>query len=78
MLVHAVTVIILLGKRQQSLIVALILEFVKLSRVVGELEVSHRSVENLLCSRYLVLLLLLLRDILFQIQRNLIHLLGNQ
>ena len=78
LLVHAVAVVILLGKCQQALVVALLLEFVKPSRVVGKLEVSYRGVEDLIRRRYLVLLLLLLGDILFQVQCNLIYFLRNQ
>ena len=75
LLVHAVAVVILLGERKQTLVVAFVLQFVQLLRVVSGLEIGHRSIKNTFLGRAFVLLLF--GNILFQLLRNLIHLLSN-
>lgn len=73
--VDAIAVVILLGKRQQSLVIAFLPKFVKLPRVIRKLEIRNRRIKCiLLCCRSVFLLL---ADILFQFLRYLIHLLGN-
>ena len=73
--VDSVAIVILLGKHQQSLIIAFVPKFVKLSRVIRKLEIRNRRIKCiLLCCRSVFLLL---ADILFQFLRYLIHLLGN-
>ena len=75
LLVHTVAVVILLGECQQSLVVAFVLQFVQLRRVIGGLEISHRCVKDTFLGR--VFVLLLFSNILFQLLCNLIHLLSN-
>lgn len=77
-LVHAAAVAILFGKRQYAFVVALVSQFVELPRVVVELEIGRRGVEGPLRSGDPVVLPFLLAEVLFQLPRYLVHLLGNQ
>ena len=43
LLVHAVAVVILLGERKQTLVVAFVLQFVQLLRVVSGLEIATEA-----------------------------------
>ena len=52
--VDAIAVVILLGKRQQSLVIAFLPKFVKLPRVIRKLEIRNRRIKCiLLCRRKL-------------------------
>ena len=78
LLVHAVTAGILPGERQYALVVALVLQFVELLRIVVELEIGRRGVEGPLRSGDPVVLPFLPAEALFQLHRYLVYLLGNQ